>query len=346
MSDELATALVLIVTAFIAIAAGFAWWVNRPRRTHHESMPRIQPLFAAEAVGAVAGGVDELDDGSPTSASAGQVPSREGADAMPAADLPRSFDRASRAPETPNRMASGWESAAAMAQRSVQQAASQHRVGTEHMHGAGSPTAWAGGGIRQESAQAMPRRVPMQPQADRRVDRHAERHVERFADRQPERFVPGMGSRPSRASEWTTGRSPGPAFPSPVAAPGWNDGESVRFSVPTDGTLQFLPGRLEIMAGQDRGREIRFVRLPNTEPEITFGRNEGTPYRHVQLRDGTVSRLHARMRLYDGRWTLTNLSLTNPVTHNGRVLGEGEEQPLEQDDRIEMGEVAFRFRSR
>jgi pSer/pThr/pTyr-binding forkhead associated (FHA) protein len=154
------------------------------------------------------------------------------------------------------------------------------------------------------------------------------------------------GGRQVRAGEWGAAGGSSSTMRSPIAPDGWNDGESVRFSVPSDGTLQFLPGRLEITAGQAAGREIRFVRLPNTEPEITFGRNEGAPYRHVQLRDGTVSRLHARMRLHDGHWTLTNLSTTNPVTYNGRVLGDGEEQPLEQDDRIEMGEVAFRFRSR
>ena len=351
MSDELATAVVLIVTALIAIAAGFAWWVNRPQRTHHESAPRIQPLFAAEAWGAVAGGVDELDTAEPPPASAGDGPSRDAAHDLHARDGAHRFARAepTSTPEPADRAAPGWESAAAMAQRNAQQAAAHNRVGGDGMRSP-APTAWAGGGLRQESAQAAPRRVPMQPHidrhVDRHVDRHAERHVERFADRQPDRFQGLGGTRQARGTEWAASGNAAPAYPPPVSAPGWNDGESVRFSIPTDGTLQFLPGRLEITAGQDKGREIRFVRLPNTEPEITFGRNEGAPYRHVQLRDGTVSRLHARMRLLDGRWTLTNLSLTNPVTYNGRVLGDGEEQPLEQDDRIEMGEVSFRFRSR
>ena len=126
-----------------------------------------------------------------------------------------------------------------------------------------------------------------------------------------------------------------------------SDTHSLRFSIPSDGTLQFLPGRLEIVSGKDTGREVRFVRLPDSDgPEFTFGRTEGAPYRHVQLRDPTVSRMHARMRLRDGRWTLTNLSTTNPVAHNGRMLDEGEEQMLDNDDRIEMGEVSFRFRNR
>ncbi len=121
----------------------------------------------------------------------------------------------------------------------------------------------------------------------------------------------------------------------------------MQFSIPTDGTLQFLPGRLELIAGTDTGREIRFVRLPDAAiPEITFGRTAGTPYRHIQLLDGTVSRMHASMRLENGRWSLTNRSTTNPVVYNGEVLGEAETRALDDGDRIEMGELAFRFRSR
>ncbi len=101
------------------------------------------------------------------------------------------------------------------------------------------------------------------------------------------------------------------------------------------------------MAGQEPGREIRFVRLPDAaDPEITFGRNEGPMYRHVQLRDATVSRMHARLLYRDGAWTLVNLSTTNPVMHNTRVLGAEESQLLADGDRIDMGEVVFRYKAR
>lgn len=125
------------------------------------------------------------------------------------------------------------------------------------------------------------------------------------------------------------------------------EGQLLRFSVPAEGTLQFLPGRLEIAAGLDAGREIRFVNVPGPDGTIvTFGRSDGELYRHIQLRDQTVSRSHARMRLVDSRWQLLNLSQTNPVVHNGRVLDSGEEHALDDGDRIEMGEVLFTFRSR
>ncbi|MFL5578666.1 MAG: FHA domain-containing protein [Gemmatimonadaceae bacterium] len=116
------------------------------------------------------------------------------------------------------------------------------------------------------------------------------------------------------------------------------------------GTVQFLPGRLEVVQGLGvAGQEVRFVRPPPGEPqEVTFGRGEGPPYSHVQLRVPTVSRLHARLSLRDGdRWVIENLSGTNPVVVNGEELSRGASPlALADGDRIEMGEVVFRFRSR
>jgi pSer/pThr/pTyr-binding forkhead associated (FHA) protein len=125
------------------------------------------------------------------------------------------------------------------------------------------------------------------------------------------------------------------------------EGQLLRYSVPQEGTLQFLPGRLEISSGADTGRAIRFVRVPGPDgTTVTFGRSEGPAYRHIQLREATVSRRHARLRLEGTQWHLTNLSATNPVVYNGRHLKDQEEQPLADADRIEMGEVVFVFRSR
>lgn len=125
------------------------------------------------------------------------------------------------------------------------------------------------------------------------------------------------------------------------------EGHTLRFSVPAEGTLQFLPGRLEIGSGLDAGREIRLVRVEGPNGiEVTFGRSEGELYKHIQLRDKTVSRAHAIMRFQNGVWLLQNLSLTNPVVHNGAQMPAEVAQPLADGDRVEMGEVLFTFRSR
>jgi len=142
------------------------------------------------------------------------------------------------------------------------------------------------------------------------------------------------------------------------------EGASVRYWRPADGTLQFLPGRLEVIAGRDSGQEIRFVRTPGPDgTRVTFGRAEGPPYRHIQLREPTVSRSHARMTLETdspepggprsaaaAHWRLENLSATNPVVVNGHALGADGSTAcsveLVEGDKIEMGEVVFRFHER
>jgi hypothetical protein len=162
--------------------------------------------------------------------------------------------------------------------------------------------------------------------------------------------------------EFSTAAPAAPAVPAtPAAAPATDssvvnaagvpgtmvEGHGLRFSVPAEGTLQFLPGRFEIGSGMDAGREIRFVHVPGPNGmEVTFGRSEGELYRHIQLRDKTVSRQHARMQLREGTWHLVNLSQTNPVAYNGTELGHEQEQALADGDRIDMGEVQFTFRSR
>lgn len=154
--------------------------------------------------------------------------------------------------------------------------------------------------------------------------------------------APPYGQAPARANG-APRQAPG-AFP----APRYTDGQTLRFALPDEGTLQFLPGRLQVVVGPESGREIRFVRSPNTgSTDVTFGRSEGPPHRHVQLLVPTVSRRHALMSLIDEHWSLQNLSATNPVTHNGRRLAPDEVVPLLVDnDRIEMGEVVFVFHSR
>ena len=140
----------------------------------------------------------------------------------------------------------------------------------------------------------------------------------------------------------------GNGAPSPYA--GRTDlmqGHTVRFYRPPEGTLQMLPGRLEILEGEDRGHSIRFVKMRPGAQQITFGRKEGSPYEHIQLRSLTVSRQHARLDFEHGRWSVINLSETNPVVVNGESLEPGSPtRPLADGDRIEMGEVVFLFKER
>jgi hypothetical protein len=122
----------------------------------------------------------------------------------------------------------------------------------------------------------------------------------------------------------------------------------IHFHRPPEGTLQLLPGRLEIVGGTDRADEIRFVRVPGREPVVTFGRSDGEPHTHVRLNALTVSRVHAAMRFQGGTWYVENRSTTNPVMVNGAPLplAGGPPVKLADGDTMELGEVIFRFRLR
>lgn len=158
------------------------------------------------------------------------------------------------------------------------------------------------------------------------------------------RYTPAGGN----GSAAALANSAPPSASSPARANGAAATSKVVHEIPPmDGTLQFLPGRLEVVDGESPGRDIRFVRTWGEVPEITFGRVTGPPYRHVQLRSQTVSRQHARMQYVDGRWKLTNLSQTNPVLINGQALDSAHgHRVLRDGDQIEMGEVVFRYRER
>ena len=120
--------------------------------------------------------------------------------------------------------------------------------------------------------------------------------------------------------------------------------ETIRFQRPAEQVLQLLPGRLEVLAGESRHREIRFVRAPGQLPQLILGRDAVGSPQHVTLQSSTVSRQHARLAYSNGRWAVANLSQTNPVIVNDEELsGADNERALVDGDRIELGEVVLRF---
>jgi hypothetical protein len=137
---------------------------------------------------------------------------------------------------------------------------------------------------------------------------------------------------PARQSGPGADGAPGAAPPAPERAT-------------ATGTLQLLPGRLEVVSGLEQRAEIRFVKAPGRDTTITLGRNPGEAPAHVQLPIPTVSGLHARMQYQHGSWFITNLSRTNPVVVNGAELN-GSGASLHDGDQIELGEVVLRFRAR
>jgi hypothetical protein len=311
MTDGLATAVLALTAVVIVIAIGLIWWVVRPdaaARGHHDHHDerRVIPLFGVDLLGESVR-EDDAEDGGAEDGTEDERPLAPAARPSPARGAAAVIDRHAPADPDGHQQIFG-DRRFAPQPRSAEPASA---VSAAMPNGNGN-----GKGHGVDAAQPT-----------------------------------ATGAAASGRSHATELRGRQAALTAPagvptIAAPR-GDSQAIRFQVPTDGTLQFLPGRLEVEAGGDLGREIRFVRTAGPDgSEVTFGRSEGELYRHVQLNDQTVSRMHARMRMRDGQWHLTNHSTTNPLSLNGHVLGIEEEQPLGDGDRIEMGEVIFRFRSR
>ncbi len=130
-------------------------------------------------------------------------------------------------------------------------------------------------------------------------------------------------------------------------APGQTlEGKTIKMQVPPPGTLKLLPGRLEVLSGDDTVKEIRFYKPKGVaRPEVTFGRAQGPAYSHVQLKAMTVSSRQAKM-VFDGATVfLINYasSESNPTLINGREMAVEESVPVNNGDTIAMGEVKFKF---
>jgi hypothetical protein len=322
------TSLLLLIGGLLVVlvVGGIVWWVNRTPGGRRSAHAADLPLYSVT----LPSGVTEAPDAPPP----------------PAASAPRSTPRAKEARPV-NRAAEAPQSRGA------------------------SPTPRAQPPVP-VPPRAAPPPTPSSEQTDDDVAPRAQ--IREFTTgRKPtpsggRRAVPTPSAASPAPSSPATPPSavPTPAVPTPSVStpsvptaageraitahgvPGTEvEGHLVKFSVPQDGTLQFLPGRLQILDGQDAGREVRFVRVPGPDgTTVTFGRSEGPAYRHIQLREATVSRAHARLRLDGATWHLTNLSETNPVVINARTMAAGEETPVADGDRIEMGEVVFGFRSK
>ena len=225
----------------------------------------------------------------------------------------------------------------------------------------GSSLRMVGVGARREDEDGAAPARPIQPPAPpRRPGSNGSAPTPVVATPLAASAPPSSAPRPTvQPSPATGGRPPivAPAAPAPTFAADAPAAEELKWapparSAPTNGTVEFLPGRLDVVQGRGvAGQEVRFVRpsRPGERAVVTFGRGEGPLYRHVQLNVPTVSRLHARLSLYadTGGWAVENLSSTNPTVLNGEELVVGAPpRPLREGDRLEMGEVVFSYHAR
>lgn len=138
----------------------------------------------------------------------------------------------------------------------------------------------------------------------------------------------------------------GPAGAGLEGPPQIVEGRTIKMHAPPPGTLKILPGRFEVVAGDETVKEIRFYRVKGqSTPEVTFGRAAGAPYSHIQLKPMTVSSRQAKMTYINNQWILTNFApdTSNPTRVNGHELPVDGQVALKEGDRVAMGEVEFVF---
>lgn len=115
-------------------------------------------------------------------------------------------------------------------------------------------------------------------------------------------------------------------------------------------TLALIPGKLEIVSGEDIGKSFRIAGYPTPEGSVvSIGREAISgerAYAHIQLdeRFKTVSRRQAELIYKDKKLIVKNLSETNLTQVDGKDLMPGECMELRPNARIKTGELEFQYK--
>lgn len=126
-----------------------------------------------------------------------------------------------------------------------------------------------------------------------------------------------------------------------------NDFKTIRIPTNTPKTLQFIPGKLIITAGEDKGKEFLISGYPTPKGNVvSVGREVVVGekmYSHIQLNDKTVSRRQAELIHKDDKLFLRNVSETNYTSLDGKELGTQEVRHIKKNAIIKMGDLEFQY---
>jgi hypothetical protein len=121
-------------------------------------------------------------------------------------------------------------------------------------------------------------------------------------------------------------------------------GEIVRTFYPLPDKVKSIPGRLELVGGENDLRELYF-RLPKDTRKnfFTFGNLDSSDFGHYRINHPSVAENQAKIVFADGEFELINYSIENPTRVNSRELQDGERIALNPGDMIEMGALEMIF---
>lgn len=129
------------------------------------------------------------------------------------------------------------------------------------------------------------------------------------------------------------------------------DYKTVKIYTNAPPTMRLIPGELEIISGQDKGKSFRMAGYSTEEGDIvTIGREsriEGDKkYAHIQISQDyrTVSHMQAEIIYRNGELSIRNLSATNPTEVDDKILTGNKTVVLKPGTVIRMGELEFRYK--
>lgn len=125
------------------------------------------------------------------------------------------------------------------------------------------------------------------------------------------------------------------------------DYATIKISTGAPPTMVLVPGRLEIIAGTDKGKSFKIAGYPGPEGSVvTIGREEvhgEKKFAHIQLMEKTVSRKQAEIIHTNKTLYVKNLSTTNQTEIDGKPISTGEQVELLAGSVIKTGEVEFKY---
>ncbi|HET56188.1 MAG TPA: FHA domain-containing protein [Ignavibacteria bacterium] len=124
--------------------------------------------------------------------------------------------------------------------------------------------------------------------------------------------------------------------------------KTIKITTSAPKTLKFIPGKLVITAGDDKGKEFKIAGYPTSEGSIvSIGREEikgERAHSHIQLLQPTISRKQAEIISVSGKLYVRNMSETNLTQVDGIEVQPNQKVELKNGATIRTGEVEFQYK--
>ncbi len=138
------------------------------------------------------------------------------------------------------------------------------------------------------------------------------------------------------------------------------DYQTIKFEPSVPPTMKFIPGKLEILNGPDKGKTLMLAGYPTPDGsmasigrdhqgwETQAGLSGGKKFAHVRIKDDsrTLSRMQAEIIYRNGKIYLKNLSSVNPSQVDGYDVPVNEVAEVKPGSKISTGFIEFRYQQK